>query len=1071
MRLLRLKVRNIASLRGEHDINFREIQEQSPLFAITGETGAGKSTILNCVGLALYGEVYKKNVNQPDVVTLGEKDASIELLFQVKGKVYLADWRIRVLRQDGRPFANAPTAQRVLYIVDGDNFESSRSATDVSAAELLNLDFDQFCKCVILNQGEFARFLTSSFADRKDILEKLYPGVLLDNISRELEQEKKLLEKARHDTSIELDTLRGSTVAGEDLVQKKTLLTEELRKLEEAQRRFEALDSRFTELLQSFDKYHDTERRKIPLRAELLSVTGRYNELLKRGEGLLAKAEELRRHQTTEIPRLQTFLEKENSLLHLEEGWTRIRRDLEALVAVDKDLTEKLQSSEQLEAESAAKLSTLVGTLSHPLAELKIHKDELRELFDLFSERELLNREIAGKSLRLRDLEEGGKDQKSQVEGLLEAIGKLAPNTRELEATISLERRELANRYDEKQRAEIRAQELQDQLSAQQQELIALSDRLLALDVLRIKTEEEIFPLEATLKLQEVLTAAGTCVTHALKTESTACPVCEGPVERERWETLRGKRLRTDLETLRRKFQEGESVVLKSLTEKDFLQVKVDKLRSEIKRRSDELQTLQVLRTRELSSLEALDRELDRVRKDALLLSQLLREKETREQELLKVRRQYKELRDELGRTEAMANSVEQKLAQITLKFSGLFSVLNAEVIRELKSEARILEQCLEEERHVEGIQREKSFLRQKKDEAIRELGKLDALERSERGRITELKTELDRGLGGERASVLIQRITAAVHDAADAWARHAETQQREELSMKDTQVRLSGLEDLSKSYDLQFAGEVHGLRELALTPAVRDESRTLLEKLVVFDLGLTAPRDLFIPVGALISSEREQYRLGANDRRMELASVATRLTQWEALQERIRSLEARAKQINTELDRKLRLFEVLGRDELRTFVLSRVEENLIYQTNDELQKLCQGRYEIVHQTRSLKLSPEFYVLDKFRGGGRRKVSTLSGGETFMVSLAMALGLAELSRGQAEIDSLFIDEGFGTLDQDSLEDVLDMLQQIQNRGLMVGIISHVKPLTAALPVNLVLTKRTDGTSAISLRHN
>ena len=88
-----------------------------------------------------------------------------------------------------------------------------------------------------------------------------------------------------------------------------------------------------------------------------------------------------------------------------------------------------------------------------------------------------------------------------------------------------------------------------------------------------------------------------------------------------------------------------------------------------------------------------------------------------------------------------------------------------------------------------------------------------------------------------------------------------------------------------------------------------------------------------------------------------------------------------------------------------------------------------------------------------------------------MVSLAMALGLAEMTRGKAEIDSLFIDEGFGTLDQDSLEDVLDMLKQIQNRGLMVGIISHVKALTNALPVNLVVTKRNDGTSTTGLQYN
>jgi exonuclease SbcC len=116
-------------------------------------------------------------------------------------------------------------------------------------------------------------------------------------------------------------------------------------------------------------------------------------------------------------------------------------------------------------------------------------------------------------------------------------------------------------------------------------------------------------------------------------------------------------------------------------------------------------------------------------------------------------------------------------------------------------------------------------------------------------------------------------------------------------------------------------------------------------------------------------------------------------------------------------------------------------------------------------------LTPEFYILDKFRGGGKRKINTLSGGETFMVSLAMALGLSEMTRGQAEIDSLFIDEGFGSLDEESLGDVLDMLQQIQTRGLMIGVISHIKTLTNSISVNLVLNKKSDGTSTVGVRFN
>jgi exonuclease SbcC len=216
------------------------------------------------------------------------------------------------------------------------------------------------------------------------------------------------------------------------------------------------------------------------------------------------------------------------------------------------------------------------------------------------------------------------------------------------------------------------------------------------------------------------------------------------------------------------------------------------------------------------------------------------------------------------------------------------------------------------------------------------------------------------------------------------------------------------------------------------------------------------------------MEKEKATLKLATNEARSKVAQLEARKQDQEKKQDRIQLLELKRADLMKDLARRERMNEILGKDELRTYVLSLVEENLIIVTNDELARLCQGRYEIIHQTRTNKLAPEFFILDKFRDGGIRKVSTLSGGETFMVSLAMALGLAEMTRGTAEIDTLFIDEGFGTLDQDSLEDVLDMLNQIQNRGLMVGIISHVKALTSTLPVNLHVQKRQDGTSTIKL---
>lgn len=1071
MRLIRLKIRNIASLKGEHEIDFLEIQKESPLFAITGETGSGKSTILNCIGLALYGQIYKKNVTQPDVVTLGEKEGSIELIFQVKGKYYLSDWRIRVRKQNGEPYSTPQSAVRNLYTIEGTDFSSPKTIATTNVTELLNLDFDQFCKCIILNQGEFARFLTSSFNDRKDILEKLYPGELLDNISRELDQEKKALEKAKHDLEIELHTLRGDNISGEALQEEKKKLEKELGVLEDIFKKLESLDYHFISLFSYFDKYTENERRKAQIKADMVTETTKYNHLLKSGEILLNDYQSAKKRHETEVPLLQTYLEKEGTLKLLEESGASFRKKLADLQDMTNDLQSKISLKETEERERRHGLKELSEKLTHSLSDLKNGRNSFSTLFDVFSEAEILSEEIKGKSERLKELEASGKDLKALVDKLDEAITKLPSNAPELENDLQKKKTELQLRSDKKQRALITSQELVKQIELMRTESSAHLEKITALNILIGKTREEILPLEATLKLQELLNATEVCVDHALAQGSETCPVCDSKIDSAHWGDIRTKIKNTDLKSIRQRFEEGDKLIFKSQKEVDHYSRSVENLKEAMTSKEAELNALKAILTEELPSLNEIEHELDSIRKKALELSQLKKDKDLKNVELQKIRSQYKVLRADLTEREKSLTEKNEKLSSISEGLSTIIRVINRDTIRDLKLEVQSFNKYLEEEGQLEKLLQELCFLNARKADALKE--SLDVKKSSEElsARIQDIKAELQDALKGEKASVLIQKINTTVKNATDAWTRHTEELKRQELILKDSQGRLYTLEELTKDIDLQFIKELHTIKGLAAFHTDRSESQHLLSKLSLLDLNFQSPREVFIPIGEGLKKEKEHFKSQTNECRMHFASVSTKLSAWEKLQDKIQLLELKAKDINSELDRKMRLFEVLGKDELRTFVLSLVEENLILQTNEELQKLCQGRYEIVHQTKAMKMAPEFFILDKFREGGRRKVSTLSGGETFMVSIAMALGLAEMTRGQAEIDSLFIDEGFGTLDQDSLEDVLDMLQQIQTRGLMVGIISHIKPLTSALPVNLLLNKKSDGTSAISMQRN
>ncbi|UWZ98848.1 AAA family ATPase [Vibrio splendidus] len=140
--------------------------------------------------------------------------------------------------------------------------------------------------------------------------------------------------------------------------------------------------------------------------------------------------------------------------------------------------------------------------------------------------------------------------------------------------------------------------------------------------------------------------------------------------------------------------------------------------------------------------------------------------------------------------------------------------------------------------------------------------------------------------------------------------------------------------------------------------------------------------------------------------------------------------------------------------DKFRKFAQGLTLENLVYLANKQLQRL-HGRYEL---KRKADDGLELQVLDTWQGDVMRDTKTLSGGESFLVSLALALALSDLVSYKTSIDSLFLDEGFGTLDSDTLDIALNALDNLNASGKMIGVISHVEALKERVPVQLKVTK-------------
>ena len=197
------------------------------------------------------------------------------------------------------------------------------------------------------------------------------------------------------------------------------------------------------------------------------------------------------------------------------------------------------------------------------------------------------------------------------------------------------------------------------------------------------------------------------------------------------------------------------------------------------------------------------------------------------------------------------------------------------------------------------------------------------------------------------------------------------------------------------------------------------------------------------------------QRNIGAQQRK--IAELKDALSQREALGDKMQiALD--------ELNRWLKLQDAIPANNLRDFALDIMFKQVSRVANGQLKYLTVGRYQL-----KVEGIGKLTIIDRWNANEERPVETLSGGESFLTSLALALALSELSRGRAQINSLFLDEGFGTLDSETLDIAIASLEGLQMQGRSIFLISHVGELTRRIPVRIAVERRGDGSSRVQVR--
>jgi DNA repair protein SbcC/Rad50 len=951
MRPLELAVEGFTSFRDPQVIDFRPLG----LFVITGPTGAGKTSILDALTLALYGEVARAGRGEiRSLISTGQNAARVRLDFQVEGVSY------RVVRRFPRNGSQAVSLERI----EGDRLIPEVESGKVKEIRqriqaLVGLDFEAFTRAVLLPQGDFSRFLRGSPDQRKDILERLLDlgrykaaGKRAGIVAREYRGRADTLEedlerRAGEVTPEALEALQEEESRAleaatrlEGVEREGAALVEEIRGLDQRREALDDLEGRLMEGAQGWMALQEQRRRGEPRREELESRRGELGTRLagarEREEGARKALERVRLECGTEV-----------ELARLERG-----------------------------VEDRAGIGALLAEARGKLGEAR-------------SSMAALEGEREGLMAREEELARGDSAAREGVDAARVAVQ---------EARVRLQRaREVAERRRELEEARAGAAAAEGELAAVEAREEEARDRL---DRARQGLE----------RLQQAHIAAGLRV-HLVAGEP--CPVCEQVVA-----GLPGESDATTdaLEAARAACREGEEAWTR-------LDGQLRGARSAVAGAVARVETLErgLSGDGDVPEPEAAQALLSAAEDGARKALELGRE---RGEALARNREELQRIAGTLQEREKLIANLDQAIAREERRQVEVEELLEgafpeglpedvAGAVRERQARLSGAEASARSARTVLDATREEEEALRREEESFREeLTRLESRAGTLQGRMRELQAAAER-LGVEAPE---EGDAGGGDDPGNAMGALVS-------AVGVTNVRLMA----------ERSGALERLRGLARSHLPEGAE----------GVGSLEPRG----VHALLSRARQEAR----DLVVRTAE-AVRTTR-QAL-EQVAETRSEIATLRRTAELHHQLWVDLNARNFLDFLLQESIQDLAGAASGELNRVSNGRYSLTSQ------GTDFMVVDHNNADETRSVVTLSGGETFLASLSLALSLAGAVRdlagtaAAARLETILIDEGFGALDQATLDVAIEALERLQQDQRMVGIITHVQELADRIPSGL-----------------
>lgn len=1095
MRPLKLWMTGFGPYAGRVELDLEKLGERG-IYLITGDTGSGKTTIFDAITYALYGEpsgvnrdtsMFRSKYASPEVPT------EVELLFSYGGESYRVRRNPEYLRPAKR--GGGMTVQRAeaeLYLPDGRILTKAKEVTG-EISSIIGLDRSQFSQIAMIAQGDFLKLLLADTKSRQEIFRKIFRTRPYMLFQERLKQEAASMQKQCDVARAGVDQYIGGIQC-----QREDALFTRLEQAQKGELPFEdtvelivalidgdrTADARCREELKQLDRELEEVAARLALGEQRRQTQEKLADTIKKRETVLLgleaaqklwdqedqqgpRREQLRQERVKleeKLPDYQQLEALRDRLVQLDkEAQTQDlahQRFLEAMQEQRENLEQMRQACKELEEIPAQRERVLRGQelLAAQVKELEALQGELTEyrkishqVQDLERQRQQLcgqlEQQTQAAEKQERDLAEIRKSFSAldgvdaRLERLLQAQKEVASTCQTLELlqknldTCLSGKQEVKAAQTAYERAREREEQMQQQYSRIQ----------------RAFWEEQAGLLAQSLEEGQPCPVCGSTHHPALAPLSPHAPTeAELKQAKEDWEQAQQKAQDCSLTAGKEKAAWEQRVqqlleAMERYIEAPSLEQAPEQLETQICQGREQQQQLSE-KADALRQDIALREELaQQIQKGEQTLAGLVEDRKERERTLSEVKMAHSRWKGQQMQLEdRIHRQVQEQWPDAPMEKAA------ERVAHALEAASKGYMQGQEELNWLAENLERKEYLEQKIPYAEQTLEELEE----------KIATVRDGRVAAESQKENIQGQIIELESKLPYQNRLEAEEQMKHLTAQQEQ-----LEQAWKQAEQNLASF---RMELAGVDAAAEQLKKLLEQQPQEDLeaGKVMQQQLSQRRGELEEVQREIHaRIQANQRALQC--MQQRARDLEELEKRYAWVRTLSNTANGTLT---------GREKiaLETYIQMNYFDNVLRRANVRLMTMTEGRYELKRRVESennrSQSGLELDVIDHYNGS-QRSVKSLSGGECFQASLALALGLSDevqSTAGGIRLDTMFVDEGFGSLDEDALRQAMAALSDLAQGNRLVGIISHVSELKEKIDKQVVVHKTRTGGSYIEL---